>query len=110
MLSRIRPRLTSYEIVCAMARRAPIKAYFELDAQPAPIIEYTARLEMARINKTPMLILTAGVGRGRGAHRSSASVSASMGARRKSSGEEVKGQRASLVKSLSPSAIGCSMP
>lgn len=32
--SRIIPNVTSYEIVCAIARRAPIKAYFEFDAHP----------------------------------------------------------------------------
>lgn len=36
---RISPRLTSYEIVWATARRAPIRAYFELEAQPEPRIE-----------------------------------------------------------------------
>lgn len=48
---RINPRLTSYEIICATARSEPIRAYFELDAQPEPRIEYTARLEMASTNK-----------------------------------------------------------
>ena len=38
-LRRISPRLTSYEIVWATARRAPIRAYFEFDAQPEPRIE-----------------------------------------------------------------------
>lgn len=33
---RIRPRVTSYEIVCATARRAPIRAYLEFEAQPEP--------------------------------------------------------------------------
>jgi len=32
------PSLTSYEIVCATARIAPRRAYFELDAQPDPRI------------------------------------------------------------------------
>lgn len=39
MLNRINPKLTSYEMVCATARRAPIKAYFELEAHPEPKIE-----------------------------------------------------------------------
>lgn len=39
VLSKISPRLTSYEIVWATARRAPIKAYLEFEAQPAPRIE-----------------------------------------------------------------------
>lgn len=40
-------------MVWATARRAPIKAYFELDAHPEPRMEYTARLESARINRIP---------------------------------------------------------
>lgn len=36
---RMSPRLTSYEMVWATARKAPIRAYFELDAQPDPRIE-----------------------------------------------------------------------
>jgi len=39
MLSKISPRLTSYEIVWATARSAPIRAYFEFEAQPEPKIE-----------------------------------------------------------------------
>lgn len=31
---RMMASVTSYEIVCATARRAPISAYFELEAQP----------------------------------------------------------------------------
>jgi len=33
---RISPRLTSYEMVWATARRAPIRAYLEFDAHPEP--------------------------------------------------------------------------
>ena len=36
---RIKPRLTSYEMVWATARSAPIRAYLEFDAQPEPRIE-----------------------------------------------------------------------
>lgn len=32
-------KVTSYEIVCATARKAPIKAYFEFDAHPDQRIE-----------------------------------------------------------------------
>lgn len=39
MLRRISPRLTSYEIVWATARRAPIRAYFEFEAHPEPRME-----------------------------------------------------------------------
>ena len=40
---------TSYEIICAAERRAPIKAYFELLAQPARIMLYTVNELSARI-------------------------------------------------------------
>ena len=40
-------------MVWATARRAPMSAYFELDAQPDPRMEYTARLDRARINRMP---------------------------------------------------------
>lgn len=45
-----------------------------------------------------------------GAQRVRASVSASMGARRKSTGEEVDGRTGSLIKSFTPSAMGCRRP
>lgn len=53
---RINPRLTSYETVCATARMPPIKAYFEFDAHPEPKIEYTARLDRARMKRRPRFI------------------------------------------------------
>lgn len=37
--SRISASVTSYEMVCATARRAPISAYFEFEAQPDHRIE-----------------------------------------------------------------------
>lgn len=37
--NKINPRVTSYEIVWATARRDPIKAYFEFDDHPDPRIE-----------------------------------------------------------------------
>ena len=42
--------VTSYEIVCATARRAPNIEYLELDAQPHHRMEYTERLDVAKIN------------------------------------------------------------
>lgn len=35
---RIRASVTSYEMVCATARRAPMRAYLEFEAQPEPRI------------------------------------------------------------------------
>lgn len=45
-----------------------------------------------------------------GAQRVRARVRASIGARRNNTGEEVEGRMGSLIKSLRPSAIGCSSP
>lgn len=109
-LSKIRPRLTSYEIVWATARRAPIKAYFELEAQPEPRMEYTARLESAKIKRIAKSRLITGWGRGIGAQRVRARVSASIGASINKRGEEEEGRTGSLIKSLTPSAIGCRRP
>lgn len=39
VLRRMSPKLTSYEMVWATARSAPMRAYFELDAHPEPRIE-----------------------------------------------------------------------
>lgn len=47
----IKAKVTSYEMVWATARRAPIRAYFEFEAQPEPRIVYTVRLEIARMNR-----------------------------------------------------------
>ena len=54
---RIITSVISYEIVCAIARRTPISAYFELEAYPDHRVEYTAKLNMASINRTPRFIL-----------------------------------------------------
>ena len=107
---RISPRLTSYEIVWATARRAPISAYFEFDAHPDPRMEYTARLDRARINRTPRLRSMTGWGIGMGAHSVRARVSARIGAAKNRKGEEVEGRTGSLINNLTPSAMGCSRP
>lgn len=93
-------------MVCATARRAPIRAYFELDAQPEPRIEYTARLERAKMKRMLRFKSVTGWGRGMGAQRVRAKVRASIGARRKRIGEEEEGRTGSLINSLTPSAIG----
>lgn len=50
-VSRTRAILTSYEIVCAIPRRAPSRAYLEFEAQPAERVAYTLSLDTARKNK-----------------------------------------------------------
>lgn len=108
--SKISPRLTSYEIVCATARRAPIRAYFEFEAQPEPKIEYTAKLERARTKRIPKFRSTTGYGIGIGAHSVRARIKAIIGVIRNRNGDEVDGRTGSLIKSLTPSAIGWSNP
>ena len=51
--SRIIAKVNSYEIVCTTAHKAPVSVYFELEAQPDQSMEYTAKLDMASINRTP---------------------------------------------------------
>jgi len=109
-LRRIRPRLTSYEIVCATARRAPINAYLELDAQPEPRMEYTAKLERARINKMLKFRWVEGTGIGIMVHRVRAIVKAKIGEIKKRIGEAVEGRIGSLIKSFTPSAKGWRIP
>lgn len=58
----------------------------------------------------PRLRSKTGYGRGIGAQSVMARVSASIGVRRNRMGEEVEGRMGSLIKSLIPSAIGCSRP
>ena len=57
---RIIANVTQCEIVCGTACKAPITVYFELDAQPDHRMEYTAKLDMASINRTPRFILMRG--------------------------------------------------
>lgn len=107
---RISPRLTSYEIVWATARRAPMRAYFEFEAQPDPKIEYTARLDNARINRIPRFRSITGCGIGIGAHSVIANVRASIGVTKNSIGDAVDGRIGSLINSFTPSAMGWRRP
>lgn len=51
---KIKANLTSYEIVCATARRLPNSEYLELNDHPAPIVVYTPRLVQHRKNSVPI--------------------------------------------------------
>lgn len=51
-----------------------------------------------------------GCGMGIGAHSVMARVSANIGVARNRNGDEVDGRTGSLIKSLTPSAMGCSNP
>lgn len=103
---RIMAIVTSYEIVCATARKAPNREYFELDAHPDHKMEYTERLEVARINKIPRFKLINGWGKGNGIHRLRASVSERVGAIINSEIDVVRGRMGSLINSFIASAKG----
>lgn len=97
-------------MVWATARSAPIRAYFELEAQPDQRMEYTARLDMARRNSNPRFRSAREKGRGRGVQIEIARRRASMGVDRNRIGEDVDGRIGSLMKSFTPSARGWSRP
>lgn len=103
-------RVTSYEIVWATARSAPIRAYFEFEAQPDHRIEYTARLDIASRNSRPKLRSAKENGRGSGVQIEIARSKASIGVAINKIGEDVDGRIGSLMNSFTPSARGCSNP
>lgn len=82
----------------------------EFEAHPDHKIEYTDKLEVARINKIPMFKLASGWGIGRGIHRLKAKVRDSVGAIINRDVEVVKGRMGSLMNSFMASANGCRMP
>lgn len=102
--------VTSYEIVCATARRAPNIEYLEFDAQPDHRMEYTERLEVARINRMPRFRLIRGCGMGRGIHRLRASDRDSVGAMINRVVEVARGRRGSLINNFIASANGWRVP
>ena len=97
-------------MVCATARNAPIRAYFELEAHPDHRIEYTAKLDMASRKRRPKFRSARGKGRGRGVQIVIAKRRASMGVMMKRRGEEVDGRIGSLISNFTPSATGCNRP
>lgn len=99
-------RVTSYEMVCATARSAPIRAYLELEAHPDHRMEYTARLDMASRNRMPRFRSASENGIGRGVQIEIARVRASIGVIINRIGEEVDGRIGSLMNSFTPSASG----
>lgn len=102
--------VTSYEIVWATARRAPNIEYFELEAHPDHKIEYTDRLDVAKINIAPRFMLINGCGIGIGIHKLKASVSDSVGAIINRDVDVASGRRGSLMNSFIASANGWRIP
>lgn len=103
---KIKPNVISYEMVCATARRAPIREYFEFEDHPDHRTVYTVALDTAIRNKSPKFMLISGSGIGRGVQINSARVKASVGAAINMVGDDWAGASGSLIKSFSPSAIG----
>lgn len=106
----IKPRVTSYEMICATARMAPIRGYFEFDDQPDHRIVYVNIPDMAIINSKPRFMFASGSGIGSGAQVVSARVSAMIGDSVNRMGDESVGFVGSFRISLIPSAIGCRIP
>ena len=79
--NKIKDILTSYEIVCAILRSAPIKEYLELEDHPAIRVVYTFSLEMHRNKSTPNDKIMDGVDVGKSAHKKSARQRLSIGAK-----------------------------
>lgn len=59
-MSRIRVIDTSYEMVCAILRIAPRRAYLEFELHPIINIKYTFMLEIHTKYNTPKGIISAG--------------------------------------------------
>lgn len=106
----IKPNVTSYEIVCATARNAPISAYLEFEAQPEPKIEYTVKLDKASKNRIVKFRFDMVNGIGSGIQIASDKVRAIIGISINRICEEVEGRIGSLINSFKPSAIGWSRP
>lgn len=77
-----------------------------MDAHPDHKIEYTERLDVARINSILRFRLIRGWGIGSGIHKLRASVSDRVGAMMNRDSEVVKGRMGSLMKSFMASANG----
>lgn len=97
-------------MVWATARSAPIRAYFELEAQPDHRMEYTARLDIVSKNSRPRLRSAKGNGRGSGIQIEIARRRAKVGVARNMMGDDDEGRMGSLMNSFTPSARGCSRP
>lgn len=102
--------LTSYEIVCATPRRAPKRAYLELENHPAAKVEYTFILERHRKNRAPMGIKKPGWVEGYRVHIIKASRRLRIGANRNGKMLAGEGEDCSFRNSFRASARGCGRP
>lgn len=82
----------------------------EFEAQPDHRIEYTAKLEVARIKSAPRFRLASGKGIGSGIQSESAKVRARVGAIINRDTDEESGRSGSLINSFIASANGWRTP
>lgn len=106
----ISPRVTSYEIIWATARMAPMRGYLEFEDQPDQRMVYVNIPDIAMMNIRPRFMLANAVGMGSGAHEISDRDRAIIGDRVNRMGEDIVGLVVSLMMSFRPSAIGWRRP
>jgi len=101
---------TSYEIVCAIPRNAPRRAYFEFEHHPAINVVYTFILETHKKYRMPYMKNEVGFAWGNSAHNIKARINPKIGA--KINGEILAGVglACSLVNNLIASAKGWGRP
>ena len=100
------------DTIWADARIAPMKAYFEFDAQPAMMMPYTSIEVIAISNSRPALTLASATSgpNGTTAQAASAGMMVMIGPMTNRLLFALVGMMISLNSSLSASAIGCSRP
>lgn len=108
--TRIKAKLTSYEIVWATLRNPPSTAYFELDDQPLNRTVYTPRLVQQRKNRIPRLKLWRPNFMGNNTQTTRASLIAATGAAKYNIKFAKRGWVDSLVNNLIASANGWGTP
>ena len=97
-------------MVWAILRRAPSRAYLELENQPAPRVAYTFKLERQRKNRTPNDKNMDGKYIGYSSQRLSARVRLKTGAKIKGSRLAGAGDACSFKNSFNASASGWGRP
>jgi hypothetical protein len=97
-------------MVWAIPRRAPSKAYFELEVHPAPRVVYTFNLDRHKNKITPKEKYVGVKGCGYKDHRIRASIRANLGEARKGKKLACRGLINSFKKSFAASARGCGSP
>lgn len=103
---------TSYETICAVLRKAPKKAYFELLDHPDKITPYTPKDDTAKMNNKLKLILVKKLIEEKGIIDQPTKLrkKVKIGANIKLNVLEFVGITDSFRRSFNPSAIGCNNP